>query len=126
SVTDADHRPFLKVVWRQPVVLRSDEGFEKLPGLAGKCIEKFQLWTGQVWRGSRSRLTQPPACKGGYEPEAKRRQSHQCSAIVEYEVCSCGNRHDRPDPHGSKEAEQSDSQPAIGAVGRIPFEQTLS
>src|SRR5580692_11820616 len=72
--SDGRGRNFLKVVWRQPVLLRIDEGLEEIPRLAGSASEKSQLFGRQIQSLGFNGLTDPPGDPWSGEPDAKNRQ----------------------------------------------------
>jgi len=63
----------LKIVRRQPVVLRADEGLEKVPGPARGGAQEGFLLRAELRLAARERQAHPPGDRGRGEPQQEDR-----------------------------------------------------
>ena len=117
-------RVLLKVVGRQPMILRADEGLEKGPGFSGRGIEEHRLRRRKPHFPAPERSADPPGNPGGGQPERKHNSRRQQRGRRDHDH---GQGRDagknRGYPHGPIRVGQGVAFAPARPARRVPFKQ---
>ena len=91
---------FLEIIWWQPVLLRGDKGFEKMPGLARDAVEQSQLFEAQFRGRLLDGQADPPCDPGRHQPKNEEWQGNHPARRLHQAQRNCAAERDcRRKPH---------------------------